>query len=418
MRLLLQNVAALTVALLCRPLCAEPPPLWTAREKRVLASLSLAAAGAPPTAPSNRFDGNAAAADLGAKLFFDKALSGNGSMSCASCHVPEKYFTDGRARSIGVRESGRNTPTVVGSAYQSWFYWDGRRDSLWSQALIPFEAAGEMGGSRVAVVRRIGTLPAYRAAYESIFGPFPKELLDARFPIHAGPFGNEAVQVAWTKLTQAEQRRINQAYANVGKAIAAYERTLLPQPSRFDRYVATLDDGTRKGEETSLSADELAGLKLFLDEAKTHCLRCHNGPMWTNGGFHNVGTGSFEGDRLDFGRVFGLRSVLLDEFNCLGPFSDAERDACSELRFLNKDAHVPLEGAFKTPSLRNVGATAPYGHDGRFADLNQVLRHYNNPPPAGRSRPHELVPLGLTDLQLAQLRAALLALSEDMKPRP
>lgn len=415
MRLPPRTVAACALALLCRPLWAQAPPLWTAREKRVLASLSLAAAGPPPAAPSNRFEANAAAADFGAKLFFDKALSGNGTMSCASCHVPEKYFTDGRARSIGMRESGRNTPTVVGAAYQSWFYWDGRRDSLWSQALIPFEAAGEMGGSRVAVVRRIGTVPGYRDAYESIFGPFPKELLEARFPTHAGPFGDDAVRSAWERLKPGEQRRFNQVYANVGKAIAAYERTLLPGPSRFDRYVATLEETAIPGRDSSLSADEIAGFKLLIDEPKTRCLRCHNGPMWTNGGFHNVGTGNFDGERLDFGRVFGLRSVLLDEFNCLGPFSDAGRDACSELRFLNKEAHVPLEGAFKTPSLRNVAATAPYGHDGRFANLDQVLRYYNNPPPADRARPHELVPLGLSDTQLAQLRAALLALSEAPK---
>jgi cytochrome c peroxidase len=208
------------------------------------------------------------------------------------------------------------------------------------------------------------------------------------------------------------RRRINQVYANVGKALAAYERTLLPRPSRFDRYISTLDTDPKSVTVSPLTADEIAGAKLFIDDRKTQCLRCHNGPMLTNGGFHNIGTGSFRGDRLDFGRVFGLRSVLLDEFNCLGPFSDAEPDACSELRFLNKEAHIPLEGAFRTPSLRNVAATAPYGHDGRFADLDQVLRHYNHPPSLQEVGPHELKPMGLTEVELAQLRAFLLSLSE------
>jgi cytochrome c peroxidase len=149
-----------------------------------------------------------------------------------------------------------------------------------------------------------------------------------------------------------------------------------------------------------------------VDEPKTRCLRCHNGPMLTNGGFHNVGTGTFGGERPDFGRAFGLRAVLLDEFNCVGPFSDARREACLELRFLNKDAHIPLDGAFKTPSLRNVSATAPYAHDGRFADLDQVLRHYNTPPAVTSSGPHELGPLGLTDQELRHLRAFLFALAE------
>jgi cytochrome c peroxidase len=397
-----RTLALLATVLVAAPLRAQAT--WTPREQRILTSLSLASAGPPPAVPSNRFANDPAAARLGAALFSDKALSGNGAFSCASCHVPEKYFTDGRALSLGVRETGRNTPTVVGTAYLSWFYWDGRRDSLWSQALIPFEAAGEMGGSRVAVVRRMALTPEYRSAYEGIFGGLPKELSLADLPQHAGPFGAEPVRKAWDGLTPETQHRINQVYANVGKAVEAYERTLLPRPTRFDRYV--------NGQTKALSAEEIAGLKLFIDDKKTLCLRCHNGPMLTNGGFHNVGTGTLQGDKLDFGRTLGLRAVLLDEFNCLGPFSDAKPDDCFELRFLSKDAHIPLAGAFKTPSLRNVGATAPYGHDGRFADLDSVLRHYNTPPPVEVSGPHELKPLGLSDAELAQLRAFLLTLSE------
>jgi cytochrome c peroxidase len=407
----------LLVAACSGPALAADVDPWTERELRILGSLVLGAAGSPPLDPSNRFAADPAAVRLGQRLFFDKALSGNGEISCASCHVPDKHFTDGRARSAGVRETGRNTPTVVGSAYQGWFYWDGRRDSLWSQALIPFEAGAEMGGSRVAVVRRIGTEPAYRRAYESVFGAFPEGLLDPQLPAHAGPFGDGPVKAAWTGLTPAVQRRVNEVYANAGKAIAAYERTLRPRETRFDRYVAALlETGERKAR-THLSAQEVAGLRLFIDEPRTRCLRCHNGPLLTNGGFHNVGTGTFAGERPDFGRAFGLRAVLLDEFNCLGPFSDAAPEDCLELRFLNRDAHVPLEGAFKTPSLRNVAATAPYGHDGRFRDLDQVLRHYNVPPPVTDVGPHELGPLGLSDRELGELRAFLAALSE-IEDRP
>jgi cytochrome c peroxidase len=394
------------------------PALWTPRQLRILESLSLARAGPPPPVPSNRWADDATAARLGRMLFHDRRLSGNGELSCASCHVPERSYTDGLPRSVGLAEAGRNTPTVVGTAYQAWFYWDGRRDSLWSQALIPFEAAAEMGGSRVAVVRSVGTDPEYRALYESLFGAFPREALGPDLPAHAGPFGNDGVRTAWSKLPPATQRAINGVYANLGKAIEAYERTLLPRETRFDRYVATLlERGEREAAE-HLSADEIAGLALFVDDARTQCLQCHNGPMWTNGGFHNIGTGSFTGERLDFGRVLGLRAVLLDEFNCLGPWSDAEPSACQELEFLNRDAHVPLEGAFKTPSLRNVAATAPYGHDGRFRDLGQILRHYASPPAAGDAGPHELKPLSLSATELGQLEALLRALTEIPEPAP
>jgi cytochrome c peroxidase len=402
---------AAAVILCASWLHAAEPQSWTEREKRILQSLELSSAGAPRPDPSNRVADNAEAAALGKQLFFDPVMSGNGKLSCASCHVPEKYYTDGRARSVGVRETGRNTPTIVGSAYQSWFYWDGRRDSLWSQAMIPFEAAAEMGGSRMAVVRRIGTHAEYRQAYDRIFGPYPAELLRPELPTHAGPFGDAALVAAWSALPAGTQRRINEVYARVGKVIAAYERTLLPRASRFDRYVSTLLSRGEAAARPLLSPSEVAGARLFLDD-RTRCLRCHNGPIFSNGGFHNVATGSFEGERLDFGRSLGLRAVLLDEFNCLGPFSDAAPDDCLELRFLNRDAHIPLAGAFRTPTLRNLAATAPYGHDGRFADLAQVLRHYNAPPSVEQAGPHELAPLGLADQELDQLRAFLLTLGE------
>jgi len=149
-----------------------------------------------------------------------------------------------------------------------------------------------------------------------------------------------------------------------------------------------------------------------MDAGKTQCLQCHNGPTLSNGDFHNIGTGTFSGEHLDFGRVFGLQAVLIDEFNCLGPFSDARAKDCTELRFLNKRQHVPLEGSFKTPSLRNVAQTAPYFHDGSKATLEEVLAHYNMPPSKNQVGDHELKALGLTAKELEQLAAFLLTLSD------
>ena len=120
--------------------------IWTAKEIRILRSLSLANLGPLPKSPSNAYANSKKAAKLGRLVFYDKAFSGNGKFACASCHQPEKYFTDGLPKAQGINLTGRNTPTIVGSAYSEWFYWDGRRDSLWSQALVPFEAVDEMGG--------------------------------------------------------------------------------------------------------------------------------------------------------------------------------------------------------------------------------------------------------------------------------
>lgn len=403
-------LVAFAVLLSCTVAHAKLPP-WSERELRVLQSLSISSLNTPPLQPSNAYADNPQAAVLGATLFFDKQLSANGQLSCASCHDPALYFTDGKKRGVGVNQTGRNTMTIVGAAYQRWFYWDGRRDSLWSQALIPFEAPDEMGSSRTALVKHVTENASYKEQYLNVFGEFPKDLNPEALPIHAGPLANEQGRDAWHKLPHAQQRKINLVYANLGKSIAAYERTLRYKPSRFDRYVAELSLG--KISSQRLSNDEKKGARLFINSSKTQCLQCHNGPTFSNGDFHNIGTGNFSGEHLDFGRVFGVQAVLMDEFNCLGAYSDAPKEQCSELRFLKQDAHVPLEGSYKTPSLRNVAATAPYFHDGSKANLEDVLAHYNSPPNKQHAGAHELRKLALSATEIEQLRLFLLTLSEE-----
>lgn len=400
---------ALVLALLASAASAQQAP-WTDREQRILQSFSLANLGPPPARPSNAFADNAAAAGLGQSLFFDKQFGADGKFSCASCHEPSLYFTDAKTRSVGVNKTGRNAITVVGSAYQRWLYWDGRRDSLWSQALIPFEAPDEMGSSRSTVVKQLLADKSLKSTYLEIFGPLPQGFAPESVPEHAGPFASGDGREQWHSLEPRQQTHINRIYANLGKAIEAYERTLHYSASRFDRYVAALANGANDSD--VLSKDEKAGARLFMDAGKTQCLQCHNGPTFSNGGFHNIGTGNFSGEHLDFGRVFGLQAVLQDEFNCIGPFSDAKPEQCSELRFLKRNTHVPLEGSFKTPSLRNVANTAPYFHDGSKADLAAVLKHYNEPPDKRSSGDHELRALALSDEELRQLTSFLHSLSE------
>lgn len=367
---------------------------WTPAERALLSTLSWSSAGAVPRDPTNRVVDDPRAVALGRALFNDNRLSGGGDLSCASCHLPLRSFADGRKTGEGVALLDRNTPSVVGSARQRWLYWDGRRDSLWAQALVPIEAAAEMGSSRLAVVRRLAEESKYELQYEALFGPLPS--LEGVIVGHASPIGPEAHREAWNEIPIRTRRTINDAYANVGKAIAAFESTLDFAPSRFDRML----DGS--GDE--LSASEVAGLRLFLDP-KNQCMKCHNGPTFSNGGFHNVGTGSPDPNRPDVGRIAGLQAVLLDEFNCLGRHSD-DRTNCAELEHLAPEAH--LAGAFKVPSLRGVANTAPYMHDGRFDSLREVLEFYRAPPNPSPAMPHELTPLPhLSDTDLANLEAFL-----------
>jgi len=200
---------------------------------------------------------------------------------------------------------------------------------------------------------------------------------------------------------------VTQVYVNMGKAIAAYERLILPAPSRFDNYVEALLNNDKKAMQAALTDDEVAGLRLFIDRAQ--CISCHNGPLFTNNDFHNTGVPAAQGLELDHGRASGVIKVLNDEFNCLSQWSDAGEKDCAELRFITAEG-AQLEGAFKPPTLRNVAETAPYMHAGRYATLEEVLAHYNHPPvaPIGHT---ELNPLGLTQREIEQIIAFLRALS-------
>ena len=230
-------------------------PSWTPKELRILQSLSLSSLKPIPPDPSNRVADDQKAAELGQQLFFDARFSSNGEVACSTCHRPELYFTDGRALARGIGETKRGAPSLIGTAYSPWLYWDGRRDSHWSQALVPLETPEEHGFDRKRVIAVIASDRALRDAYDEVFGPLPND--------------------------DADQASINRTFANVGKAIAAFERTILPSASRFDRYVDALLDGSVDEAAAILSSDELAGLKLFISD-DAQCLRCHNGPLLTN----------------------------------------------------------------------------------------------------------------------------------------
>ncbi len=380
---------------------------WSDEEKAALRELRLSSAPPPPD-PSNRVADDERAARLGQRLFFDTRLSSNGAVACATCHEPSKDFQDGLPLGRGVGTTGRRTMPIAGTANAPWLFWDGRKDSLWSQALGPLESPVEHGADRVQVARFVAR--AYRAEYEPVFGALPD--LSA-LPRRASPAATDERWEAWQAMSASAKDAVNRVFANVGKAIAAYERKLQPGASRFDRYVDAVLRGDDAAAAREMDADEVAGLRLFIGKAS--CTRCHDGPRLTNDDFANTGVPDL-GGAGDLGRHLGGREALQDEFNCLGPYSDARPADCRELRALRAGASDGVR-AFKVPSLRNVAARAPYMHAGQLATLEEVVDHYDRAPraPAGHT---ELEPLGLTAKERLQLVRFLKTLSAPVAAAP
>lgn len=359
--------------------------------------------------PSNAYADNVEAARLGQKLFFDTRFSSNGKVACSTCHLPDLLFQDGIPLAHGVGTTTRRTMTIIGTAYSPWLFWDGRKDSLWAQALGPLENPVEHGGSRTLYARLIQQ--HYRDDYETIFGQMPDL---SRLPESAGPLDDPTAKAAWEAMTEADRQNVTQVYVNIGKAIEAYERLLLPGESRFDRYVEAVMQNDNRSANEILTSNEIAGLRLFIGEA--NCIDCHNGPLFTNNDFHNTGVPVGSDTVADAGRASGVQQVLADEFNCLSTYSDADPEQCAELNYLITDDHEFVR-QFKPPSLRNVANRGPYMHAGQFATLEEVVKHYNTAPAAPDGHT-ELEPLGLTEQQLEQLVAFLKTLDSPVKADP
>lgn len=343
---------------------------------------------APPGDKSNARADDPAAARLGHFLFFDPRLSGNGHLSCASCHDPERGFADGRPRSEGARPGRRNTPALWNVAYNRWFFWDGRADSLWSQALKPMENVDEMAGSRDAVFRLVKEDRELRAAYEAIFGAFPPA---------------------------ADRASVNRVFVAVGKSLAAHQRRIVSRGAPFDVFV----EGLRAGDPARLAAlSEPARRGLAIFVGRGQCRTCHGGPNFTDGEFHDIGVPNAPDLGPDAGRVDGVTRLTRDEFQAGGSFSDdPQSEAARTTAFLDPNASV--RGQVKTPSLRNVATTAPYMHQGQLATLADVVRYYSTlegRTPPGPDDEKILAPLNLDERESADLVAFLEALTGQPLP--
>jgi cytochrome c peroxidase len=321
---------------------------FTGDQWAMIADMQLAAG--PPADSTNRVADDPRAAALGEALFFDQALSPYG-VSCSSCHVPSLLFTEGKGTPPeGAGAGSRNVPSIILASYQRWQLWDGRADSLWMQALLPMEAANEFGSSRLFVMHDV--FDEYKADYEILFGPMPPLLDAARFPPSGMP-GDPT----WSQMAPDDATAVTRAFVNVGKAIAAYERSLRVAPNALDAYAS--------GDLAALTTAQKDGLQAFFAAG---CAQCHYGPRLTDDAFHDLrfptGRPDLSGDP---GRAAGIPLLLASSFLESGAFSDAPIPAPT---LVVSPAQV---GAFKTPGLRGVPFTMPYGHGGSFGGLTSTL---------------------------------------------
>ena len=358
-----------------------------------------------PDDPTNDWDKDPHAALLGQALFFDTGFSRNGAVSCATCHQPSRAFTDGRSIADGLAPGTRHTPGLLNVAHQRWFFWDGRADTLWSQALHPIDHPSEFGSSRVDFVRRIHSDDGYRAAYTDLFGALPPMEDVERFPP-----GSHGTSDAWNAMDQADREAVNRTMTNIAKAVAAYESRLRGGNAPFDLFVEGLRNSDPAGM-AALSPPAQRGLKLFV--GKAGCRQCHSGPLFTDFEFHNIGLPAHhmvDGQPLrDPGRFDGIPLVQESELSAHGPFSDdPEGDKARRTRSTKRGQEH--WGAFKTPSLRNITSTAPYMHQGHFNTLMDVLLYYNTLEDMVLQDHHQeavLKPLHLDEAELADLLAFL-----------
>lgn len=295
----------------------------------------------PPQArkdPSNRVSGQLRAIELGQRLFRDPRMSPVGYIACVTCHQPDRAFTDRKARAHGLADLPRNTPSLFNLSQQRWFGRDGASDSLWLASIRPMLDAREFDGSAATTVKLFVRDPELAACYRKVFGVSP---------------------------LQNSERTV----VNVGKALAAYQETLVTGRTPFDDF----RDATIRGDASAAARyppAALRGLKLFVGDAK--CINCHSGPNFSDDRFHKVTGGA--NDDLDDGRLQGVRSVKSNPFNLAGRYNDdPTRSNAKAIRQLVSQSGQ--RGQFRTPGLRNVTATAPYMHDGKIDFLQSAVQH-------------------------------------------
>lgn len=249
---------------------------------------------------------------LGKTLFFDPRLSGSNQISCASCHIPDLSWTDGRGKSVGHDQqmNKRNSPTLLNVWYYKQLFWDGRSKSLEDQAFSPINSETEMHSDMAEVMTKLRRIPGYKPLFDSAYG------------------------------------RPEISPETVTQALAVFQRTIVSRKSNFDDFLS--------GKRNALGDAALRGLHLFRTRAR--CINCHNGPLFTDNDFHNIGLTYYQREYEDLGRYVVTRRA--------------------------EDV-----GRFKTPSLRDVIRTRPWMHNGLFDNIDGVLNMYSAGMPQPKPKP-------------------------------
>jgi cytochrome c peroxidase len=300
------------------------------------------------------------AAALGMRIFYDNRFSKPGSgVACVNCHDPEHAFAEKKPRSNTIREAARNAPDLIDAAwYSRAHFWDGKVDNLWSAPLFTFEQPDEMGSSRLGVVH---AAVIYRIRYEKVFGPMPDLGDTQRFPAEGKPGTPQ-----FDAMSKPDKEVVNRLYANVGKALEAYIRKLAAGRAPFDDFM----NGSR-----SLGSDAQRGMVAF---TRHGCNNCHSGPTFSDEGFHDLGYPTTPGREKDAGRAGGLSFARHWPFTATSEFADPARGELEKVAGIAGDRK-----GFRTPSLRNVELTYPYGHDGAFNTLESVIDAHARVLPRG-----------------------------------
>jgi cytochrome c peroxidase len=309
---------------------------------------------------------------LGQKLFFERRLSVDGTVSCSTCHEPQLAFTDRKPLSVGIKDrvGQRNAPTILNAIYNKTQFWDGRVNTLEEQAANPIVNAFEMGHPNLdAAVAQIASVAEYQQAFQRVFGRPPN-----------GP--------------------------DLLRAIASYERTQLSFDSPFDHFIA--------GDNNAIDASAKRGWELFNTQAR--CNKCHaltdtqrDVTVFTDNDFHNIGIGNIRHNVVALARQAEQliksgdtsaidRAAIQTDMSALGRFliTKKEKDIAS----------------FKTPDIRNVLVTGPYFHDGSQETLWDVIDHYNKGD--GLQNPYldeDINPLALSETDIDDLVAFLASLT-------
>lgn len=287
---------------------------------------------------------------LGKTLFFDTRLSGSNKIACASCHLPELSWTDGKSKSVGHEDqlTKRNSPGLLNVWAQKKLFWDGRSNSLEDQAFAPINSETEMHSDMSEVMRKLRRIKGYKPLFQAAFknGEISPETL--------------------------------------ATALATFQRTLVGNPSNFDKFLG--------GDKRALNDSAIRGLHIF--RTKAGCMSCHNGPLFTDQEFHNIGLTYYQSPQEDLGRY--------------------------AVTHQSEDV-----GRFKTPSLRDVMKTGPWMHNGLFTNMDALMQMYNMGMPQAGVKPVNstdtlfpqtdrlIKPLGLTRREREDLVAFLRALSAD-----